>query len=86
MSAPYKIREFKASSGNCARIKIFPVQPNCTMPVDVTWDDDASEADISECNEWFLLNHPECPFLYSAYVQDEDLRQNLLRSQLSGSN
>lgn len=91
----YRIREFTATSGNHCRLKVYPIQPNGNVPVDVSWDKPGTGADIDECNAWFeqtmgpqLSSEAGRPFagLFSFEIEDSDERRAFLRSLLHGSN
>ena len=87
MSAPYKVREFVATSGNSCRLKIWAPQPSGCQPVDVTWDHSVSQEDITECNDWFLKN--EAPrgtcFVANIVQENDDVRESLIKSILAES-
>ena len=84
MPAPYHIREFTASSGNTCRLKVFAVQPSGARPVDAEWSSAASAADIDECNQW-AAGEFACPVGWCK-IEDDDLRERVLRSLMAGSN
>ena len=53
MSGYNRIYEFTASSGNDCRLKVWPVFPDGTQPVEGTWERDASLDDVKEFEEWY---------------------------------
>lgn len=55
MNAPYKVHEFRASSGNTCRLKVYPIQANGNQPVDCAWATTPSDPDKLECDMWYAL-------------------------------
>lgn len=96
MSAPYKVREFTAKSGNECRLKIYPIQPDGRQPIDATWEELPTVDDMTECDAWYadvvmpneaaLVNRQHAGFVLSRLVQDADERERNIAAQVGGSN
>jgi hypothetical protein len=52
---PYKKAEFTATSGNHADIKIY--RRGNIAPMDISWENSPTEADMRESEEWLQANH-----------------------------
>lgn len=82
----YKVAQFKATSGNECKLKIYPVQPDRRQPIDCSWETSASKRDVAECNQWFLDTNPHLDAVGSTVIEDEEIRQAVIKSYLAGSN